>query len=153
MTEVRYIIFCLDEEVYSMNLKYVKEIEENYAIIPIPNGTAHIKGIMNLRGEVVPVYSLRSRFGKAERRETGRLILTYVHDTVIGFEVDKIQGIEDIEEQDMLSVPRMIMNEETTYIDCVIRASSGIVVNISVENLLPESEVQAINERISENEQ
>lgn len=151
MAETRYIIFDLDDEIYSINLKYVKEIEENYAIIPIPNCPTDIKGIINLRGEVVPVYSLRSRFGKTEKREKGKLILTYVHGSVIGFEVDRIRGIESIEDQDVLETPKLIINDETTYIDCVLWASAGIVINIAVENILSESDVQELSESISEN--
>lgn len=153
MSETRYIIFELDGQIYGMNLKYVKEIEENYAIIPIPNCPADIRGIINLRGEVVPVYSLRSRFGQTESGQSGKLILTYVHSSVIGFEVDKICGIESVEEQDVLKTPRLIINEETTYIDSILRASSGIVVNISVENILSENEIEEISRQISENEE
>lgn len=151
MAEIRYIIFDLDDEIYSIILKYVKEIEENYAIIPIPNSPTDIKGIINLRGEVVPVYSLRSRFGKTEKSEKGKIILTYVHGSVIGFEVDRIRGIEIVEDQDVLETPRLIISDETTYIDCILRAAAGIVINISVENILSESEVQALTESLSEN--
>lgn len=150
MAETRYIVFDLDNEIYSIDLRYVKEIEENYAIIPIPNCPANIKGIIKLREEVVPVYSLRSRFGKDEREEKGRLILTYVHGSVIGFEADNIRGIEVVEEQDILPAPGLILNEETTYIDCILRVAAGVVVNISVENILSENEVQALSEAISE---
>lgn len=150
MAEIRYIIFELDDEIYSINLKYVREIEENYAIVPIPNCPEHIKGVINLRGEVVPVYSLRSRFQKTENREKGKIILTYVHGSVIGFEVDRIQGIETVGDQDMLKAPMLIMNDETVYIECILRAAAGIVVNISVENILSESEVIELNESLSE---
>lgn len=150
MAEIRYIIFELDDEIYSINLKYVREIEENYAIVPIPNCPENIKGIINLRGEVVPVYSLRSRFQKAENREMGKIILTYVHGAVIGFEVDRIQGIETLGDQDMLEAPKLILNDETSYIECILRAAAGIVVNISVENILSESEVIELTESLSE---
>ena len=150
MAEIRYIIFELDDEIYSINLKYVKEIEENYAIVPIPNCPEHIKGIINLRGEVVPVYSLRSRFQKTENREMGKIILTYVHGSVIGFEVDRIHGIETVGAQDMLEAPKLILNDETSYIECILRAAAGIVVNISVENILSESEVIELTESLSE---
>lgn len=150
MAEVRYIIFELENEIYSINLKYVKEIEENYAIIPIPSCPENVKGIINLRGEVVPIYSLRSRFGIEENREKGKIILTYVHGSVIGFEVDRIHGIEAVEDQDVLEAPKLVMNEETTYIECILRAAAGIVVNISVENILSENEVMALAESLSE---
>ncbi len=153
MAEIRYIIFELDEAVYGMDLAYVKEIEENYAIIPVPNAPSHIKGIINLRGDVVPVYSLRSRFNMPEANHKGKLILTYVHNMIIGFEVDRIHGIENIDDENRLPAPLMIVNEETTYIDCVLHASCGIVINISVENIVPESEADEINERLSKQQE
>lgn len=152
MAETKYIIFEVDTQVYSMNLQYVREIEENYTMIPIPNCPADIRGIVHLRGEVVPVYSLRSRFGMDESREPGKIILTYVHEHVIGFEVDAICGIESVSPEGVMEVPRLLMSDETTYIDCILQRASGIVVNISVENILSESEVEAINQSISEQE-
>ncbi len=152
MAEKRFIVFAMDEERYSIDLDFVKEIEENYSIIPIPNGPANVEGIINLRGEVVPVYSLRSRFGKAKSNQIGKIILTYVHGSVIGFEVDEICGIEPVDIENILKAPPLIQSDETTYIDCILRTDSGIVVNISVENILSENEVSAINSRISENE-
>lgn len=150
MAETRYIIFELDNEIYSINLKYVKEIEENYTIVPIPNCLENIRGVIDLRGEVVPVYSFRSRFHKEERNEKGKIILTYVHGYVIGFEVDRICGIESVEAKDMMKTPKLIMNDETTYIECILRVTAGIVVNISVENILSESEVIELSESLSE---
>lgn len=152
MAEARYIIFSLHDEAYSIDLAYVKEIEENYTVIPIPNCPPHIKGIINLRGEVVPVYSLRSRFGLAESTATCKLILTYIHGYVIGFEVDAIRGIETIAEEDRLPTPKLICSEDTTYIDSIIHASGGIVVNISVENILSENEVQALADNLADDE-
>ncbi len=152
MAESRYIVFRLHDEAYSIDLMFVKEIEENYTVIPIPNCPPHIKGIINLRGEVVPVYSLRSRFGLEENTAACKLILTYIHGYVIGFEVDSIQGIEDVSQEDRLPTPKLICSEDTTYIDCIIHASSGIAVNISVENILSENEVRTLAEHLSEDE-
>ena len=70
MEERKYIIFQLGEEKYGMNLSYVNGIEQEYHIIPVPNAPEGIKGIINLRGLVIPVYSLRQRFGMDARVDT-----------------------------------------------------------------------------------
>ena len=59
MEELKFIIFKLGEQKYAMNLLYINGIEQNYQIIPVPNAPEGIEGIINLRGDVIPVYSLK----------------------------------------------------------------------------------------------
>lgn len=152
MGETRYIVFGLENERYSMDLRFVKAIEDNYMIIPVPNGPEDIKGIISLRGDVIPVYSLRSRFGKEEFSGEGKLLITYVCDTVIGFEVDVVEGIEVIEDEDVLAVPQVVKSDETAYIDCIVNTSKGIVINISVEHILTDGELANIEDMIAQNQ-
>ncbi len=152
MSESRYIVFRLDDERYSMDLRFVKAIEDNYVIIPVPNGPDDIRGIISLRGDVIPVYSLRSKFGKDEFRGDGKLLVAYVCNTMIGFEVDVVEGIETIEDSDVLPVPTVVVSEETAYIDCIVNTSKGIVINISVEHILTDGELANIEDMIAQNQ-
>lgn len=152
MKEEKIIVFGLDEDTYCMDLQFVRGIEENYRIIPVPNCPGDIKGIINLRGEVIPVYSLRSRFQMDELRGGGKLLLTHTHNTMLAFEVDAVHGIETLQEDDIFAVPTVVKSEETTYVDRIVRAASGIVINISVEDIVSDSDFAAIEQILADNE-
>ena len=67
MDEFKPIVIKLDNELYGFDISRVQGIEREQQVVRVPNTAAYIKGIMNLRGHVVPVYSLRKKFGLPER--------------------------------------------------------------------------------------
>lgn len=153
MGEAKYIVFQLGNEKYSMNLSYVSGIEDSYSIVPVPNGPANIKGIMNLRGDVVPVFSLRQKFmmPEADKSQSGKLLLAFTRGMVVAFEVDSIVGIETVEEKNINKVPKVVMNQETKYMDCVLKLGKEIVIGISVDYIFSEEEISRLNDLIEEN--
>ena len=146
MAETRFIIFRVAGADYSFELSYVNGIEENYNVVGIPNCPDNIKGIINLRGVAIPVYSLRSRFGKPEERGAKKLVLARIREMTIGFEVDSIVRIEDVDVHNILEVPVVVKTEDTSYMNCIINTSEGIVINLSVRHLLSDEAFDDITE-------
>ena len=79
MEELRYVIFQLSNQRYAINLMFINGIEQDYQIIPVPNAPEGIIGIINLRGSVIPVYSLRVRFGMSKEIENPQKSLLIVN--------------------------------------------------------------------------
>ena len=101
MEELKFIIFKLGEQKYAMNLLYINGIEQNYQIIPVPNAPEGIEGIINLRGDVIPVYSLKQRFGM-DTRVAGtdkNLLVTMSSGTAVAYEVDEVFSIEELDKE------------------------------------------------------
>ena len=98
MEENKLIVFNVGEEFYGIDIKKVMGIEKKQEIISVPNTPDCIKGIINLRGDVIPIYSFRTKFNKEELTgdDEGMLIITKTGDITIGFEVDQVAQIMDI---------------------------------------------------------
>lgn len=155
MDELKFIVFRLGNEKYSMNLEKVSGIEREYHIIPVPNAPADINGIINIRGEVIPVYSLRTRFGMDRHVENPEksLLLTRTSGTVIAYEVDEVLGISQMVPSDIVKMPRVASNENTDFMENVLRVKKDIVIVINVDKVLSK-EIQSELERlIEENKQ
>lgn len=150
MGEEKQVVFRLGNESYSINIEYVKAIEQEYSIIPIPEAPDHIKGMINLRGEIIPVYSLRSRFcmEEIEKRKENQLLIARAGMVQLAFEVDAVAGIETIEEVQKKEIPLVVRGEATNYIGGILNIRDRIVVEISITNILTESEWEDIEQLI-----
>lgn len=154
MSEEKHVVFRLGNEQYSMNIAYVKAIEEQYSIIPLPDAPENVKGMINLRGEIIPVYSLRSRFHMDEiaRTRDTQLLIAMAGRVQLAFEVDQVIGIETIEEENRREIPLVIRSEATGYIGGILNIRNQIVVEISITNIMSESEWADIEQLMKEHE-
>ena len=154
MEERKYIIFQLGEEKYGMNLSYVNGIEQDYHIIPVPNAPEGIKGIINLRGLVIPVYSLRQRFGMDARVDNPAksMLITMCSDIMVGYEVDAVLGIEEMAPEDINKMPFVASNEETSFMDQVLYVKNEIVIAINVSKVLSEEMEEALTSIVDEHQ-
>lgn len=152
MEEKKYIVFKLGEQKYGINLGYISGIEQEYHVISVPNAPGEIKGIINLRGEVIPVYSLRKRFGMDGRIDNKEksLLVTKVADSVVGYEVDEVLMIEEMESDNILNMPAVASNEQTAFMEKVLRLKEDIVIVIDVEKVLSEDERKELNQLVEE---
>ena len=66
MADFKPVVFKLENELYGLDINKVQGIEKEQQVVHVPNTASYIKGIMNLRGEVIPVYSLRKKFGMSD---------------------------------------------------------------------------------------
>ena len=97
--ENQYVIFKLENEFYGINISHVQTIEKMLEITRVPKTQSYIKGVINLRGEIVPVIDLRDRFNlhKREYDKEARIIVNRIDDILIGFIVDSASEVKDIE--------------------------------------------------------
>lgn len=154
MEERKYIIFQLGEEKYGMNLSYVNGIEQDYHIIPVPNAPEGIRGIINLRGLVIPVYSLRERFGMDVRVENPAksMLITMSSNIMLGYEVDAVLGIEEVAPEDISKMPFVASNEETSFMEQVLCVKEGIIIEINVNKVLSDDMEEALNQMVEEHQ-
>lgn len=154
MEEFKYVIFRIGEQKYGMNLMCVNGIEQDYHIIPVPNAPLGVKGIINLRGMVIPVYSLRQRFGMDSRVDNPErsVLVTNWDDTLVAYEVDAVIGIEEMEPHMINRMPAIASNEETVFMEEVLHIGNEIVISISVDEVLSEETKKQINKIIDENQ-
>lgn len=154
MEELKYVVFQLGDQKYAMNLMRVSGIEKDYHIIPVPNAPEGISGIINLRGTVVPVYSLRERFGMDARIDNPEksLLVTYSAGTVLAYEVDAVEEIEEMTPERIKSMPYVATSDETAFMDQVLHVGDDILIAINVDKVLSEEAQTLVNQLIEDNQ-
>ena len=146
------VVFRLDDEKYGMNISYVSGIEYEQTIVRVPNSSRNIKGIINLRGEVIPVLNLRAKFNMANQTtpDETELIIVNLPDSRIAIEVDGVEQIHYIDEKDIVDMPAITRSKGATYFDRVAKVNGKLIIIINPLELLSEEEMKAVNELTSE---
>ena len=104
-----YLTFLIGEEVFGIGIEYVKEIIGIQPITKIPEFPDHIKGVINLRGKIIPVMDVRLRFRKLEKPYDTRtcIIVVDIFDNSIGLIVDRVAEVIAIPERDIAAPPEV----------------------------------------------
>ena len=113
----------------------------------MPNTATYIKGIMNLRGEVIPVYSLRKKFGMPENNSTDiQYIIVRPNGSLLALEVDSVDEIHNVESEDVHVVPSIVNSVDTRYFDKVLKTNRGLIITIDIDKLLSDEEIVQIEQ-------
>lgn len=138
MAMMKQIIFNIGEGLYGIDVNEVLGIEKDIAIVGIPNAPACIKGIINLRGNVIPVFDLRKKFNMPSNIDidTRELIIAKSNGVMIAIEVDLVKEIVELDDDKIGKVPSIIRNEQTKYIDSVAHVDKNLILVINLDGLL-----------------
>ncbi len=142
MAEIQLVIFKLGHEEYGVNIMQVQEIGEYKQPIKVPNAPAFIEGIINLRGDVIPIISLHKRFNipKSELSDLTRLIVINVEDRKVGFVVDDASEVLTINSSNVEDAPAMIAGADRKYISGVGKVGERILIVLDLNKLFNEDE-------------
>lgn len=154
MEEQKFVVFQLEDQKYGMSLMRVNGIEQDYHIIPVPNAPKGISGIINLRGAVIPVYSLRERFGMDPHIDNPEksLLVTNSHGILLAYEVDCVEEIEEVPDSKISLMPSVASNEDTAFMEQVLQIGNEIIITINVDKVLSEDVRQMVDQIVEENQ-
>lgn len=146
--EFKPVVFKLGNEEYGVDIKNVQAIENVVPIVPIPNSNKDVLGIINLRGEVIPVYSIRSKFNmsKLQYTEDTKFVIVKSNNLVFALEVDKVDEIQNINDGMVHDMPSIVNSRDTLYARKVININGRLIVIINVENLLSDDEKEQLKQ-------
>lgn len=146
----RFLTFALGKEIYGIEIKHVTEIIGIQAITELPELPEYIKGIINLRGKIIPVMDVRLRFKKEPRDYNDRtcIIVVDIQDLSIGLIVDSVAEVLSIGEQDIVEPPQMNKGFNRKYIKSIGKVGSEVKLLLDCEKLLTENELEDLNEVI-----
>ena len=154
-TRLQLVTFNLAEELYGVNIMDVKEIVSIQDVRPIPNAPYYVEGILNLRGEIIPVINLHKRFNlhltqqqqqqqrEAEDIERGFIILN-IEDDKIGIIIDKIARVVVVHKSEIQSPPQMLSGIGTEYIHGVARIDTMYLIILDTRKIFNPKELQKI---------
>lgn len=140
----RYMTFITAGECYAIAIKYVNEIISFQRITDIPDTEDYVKGLINLRGKIIPVIDVRLRFGYDQLEYTDRtcIIITEVKGTVVGLIVEKIEEVVNIYEEDILPPPDIGVRQDEVerYIYGIGKVGDKVKLMIDPDRLLKDPE-------------
>lgn len=134
----KYLTFHLANEDYGIEIRFVTEIIGIQKITNIPNMANFIKGVINLRGKVIPVMDVRARFGLSSREYDERtcVIVVNVSEQDIGLVVDRVNEVVDIPATQVEPPPISSQNQSARYIRGIGKVGNSVKILLDAEKLL-----------------
>lgn len=146
----RFLTFLLGRENYGVEIKYVTEIIGIQDITEVPELPEYVKGIINLRGKILPVMDVRLRFKKAQEAYTDRTCVVVMEiDTItIGLIVDSVSEVLKIPKRDIVAPPQMNKDFNNRYIKGIGKAGESIKLLLDCRKLLTAEEFEEISDAL-----
>ena len=148
--EGKYLTFALKEEEYGIGILKIREIIGIMPITSVPRTPEFVKGVINLRGKVIPIIDLRLRFGMEPMEYTDRtciiVVEIYAQDSTIqiGTIVDTVSEVLNIKKEDIEDTPAFGTSLDIEYILGMAKVSGGVKILLDIDKVLSAEEVAAI---------
>jgi len=157
--EGKYLTFSLANEEYGIGILKIKEIIGMMAVTTVPRTPEYVKGVINLRGKVIPIIDLRLRFGMEAIDYTERTCIIVVEiesesGTVqVGVVVDAVSEVLNVNAEDIENTPQFGISMDTEYILGMAKMEGGVKILLDVDQVLTGEETEAISKVKTESPQ
>lgn len=144
----RYLTFALGGEKYGIDIKYITEIIGMQPITTLPEAPVYTKGIINLRGKIIPVIDSRLKFRKEPKEYTDRtcIIVIDIRDTQVGLIVDDVADVLMIDDENIAPPPDHRAGIQNRYLAGIGKAGNNVILLLSCERIFLEEELESIKE-------
>ncbi len=147
----KYLTFQLEEEEYGIGILKVKEIIGMMPITSVPRTPEFVKGVINLRGKVIPVMDLRLKFSMGEIPYNDRTCIIVVEidsqdsTVLIGIVVDAVSEVLNINEDEIEEAPTFGSKLDTDYILGMAKMEGGVKILLDIDRVLSAKEIEALD--------
>jgi purine-binding chemotaxis protein CheW len=148
----RYLTFRLGQTSYAVSILKVQEIIGLMRITPVPGTPAHVRGVINLRGRVIPVVDLRTRFGMPATPDTDRtcVVITQVNGlrgpATMGVVVEDVAEVVDLPPDRLEEVPEFGVDIRTDFLTGIARLAENVILLLDIDAVLSREEAQLVEE-------
>jgi len=142
----RFLTFTLEEEVYGIEIRFVTEIIGIQSITKVPEVPDYVKGIINLRGKIIPVIDVRLKFGKEPMVYDDRtcIVVIDINEVSVGLIVDNVDEVLTIDDDNIAAPPASKTGFENRYIKGIGKAGDKVQLLLDCEKLLKHDELDMI---------
>jgi purine-binding chemotaxis protein CheW len=143
------VIFKLGVEEFGVDILQVREIEKlDQTITRVPKSPVFVEGVINLRGEIVPIVDLRKRFGLSVRPISAdtRVIIVEINENLVGMVVDQVVEVFRINVAEVLQAPDITKTVDSYFINGVAKINERLVVLLNLERTLSPEEARELGE-------
>ncbi len=134
----KYLTFALGDEQYGISIRHVTEIIGVQHITGMPDVDDYVKGVINLRGKVIPVIDMRLRFGleEADYDERTCIVVVNIEDSSVGLIVDTVAEVQAIDDEHIDQPPSVFSNEAKEYIEGLGRVDDQVKILLNTRKIL-----------------
>lgn len=146
----KYLTFNIGEEEYGIEIRYVTEIIGIQKITDLPDTPNFVKGVINLRGKVIPVIDVRLRFLLEERDYDERtcIVVVNINDIAVGLIVDAVSEVLDIPDTDVEDPPKVNKGSGSRYIQGLGKVGDAVKILLNIQKLLFDEEFEQLMESL-----
>jgi purine-binding chemotaxis protein CheW len=137
---VQLISFAIGDEQYGVDIMAVREIKGWTEITPLPGQSEYVRGVLNLRGAIVPIVDLRCRFGQGLTQASPLhiCIIVQIGEKPIGLLADRVLDIVSLDSSEIKPEPRVTQSQRVSFLSGLVTTDSGMIALIDLPNLLAE---------------
>ena len=137
------LTFHIGDTIYGLPLTNVVEIISVQAIAKVPGTPAYVKGVINLRGGIVPLVDVRLKFGQPEKEydEFTNIIITELNSMTVGLVVDRVANVVRNENVDTSKLPEFSTVNTNRYMTSVSRTGDNLIMNLNCETILEDDNI------------
>jgi len=134
----KFLTFQLDKEVYAVNILHVTEIIELLKVTPMPEADPCMKGVINLRGKVIPVMSIRLRFEMKEVDYTAKtcIVVVRVGEIEMGIIVDSVCEVLDIDDSNITEPPTLRENSDKRFVKGMGKDKENVIIILDLDKVI-----------------
>ncbi len=146
--ENQILTIKIGEEIYGVGIAFVVEIIEMIKVTPIPEMQEYIKGVINLRGKVIPIMDVRLRFSMEERAHDARtcIIVVKIGELEIGLIVDTVSEVIDIPADQIQPPPKINRKNEKKFVMGMGRVADNVAILLDINKLLFDEDLEKLKE-------
>lgn len=140
---LEFLTFTLGEEHYGLDIMRVKEIRGYEAVTKIANAPTFIKGVLNLRGDIVPIVDLRLKFavGTATYDEFTIVIMLHIDERIVGIVVDAVSDVINIGTDEVKPPPEFGVAFDSQYLHGLVPLNEHMIILLNIEKLISSQEL------------
>lgn len=136
----QYLTFEMAREVFGVDVQRIQEIKGWETVTHIPNSPEFVKGVINIRGEIVPIIDLRIRFELAKPQYTDTTVIIVLrieneHERTVGLVVDAVSDVCVVNEEDIKPAPDFGLSLDTSFVSGLVTLDSKMVLLMEIDNL------------------
>jgi purine-binding chemotaxis protein CheW len=145
-TTAQFLTFTLGSEEYGVEILKIQEIKGFSAVTPLPNAPAHVKGVLNLRGTIVPIVDLRQKFGMPAEAYTKFtvIVVVQVQGKTLGFMVDAVSDVLTVAADAIQPTSDLHGQLDTTFLTGLAQTGEKLVILLDIDKVLTAVEAAAM---------
>ncbi|MBF8983072.1 chemotaxis protein CheW [Lutibacter sp. B2] len=134
----QYVLFTLEKEYYGIDILNVQTIERVTEITRVPQAPEHVEGVINLRGEIIPVINLRTRLNLSRKEidEDSRIIIVSKDEIITGILVDSSYEVLKLEDDSIENAPDIYNSVDKNYIEAIGKNDDRIIILLNLKKVI-----------------